>query len=259
MDRETALAAFDAQLRNVVRPSLGGGEFARVGNVIRCLNPAPNGWNGIEWADLDETNADQVIAEQIEFFRSRGRDFEWKYYSYDRPADLPDRLRAAGLVPGEEEALMVAEVTAVPTDLPAPEGIEIHEVVDDAGFELARQVHDEVFGGDHGPMIEGMRTRLRTDPGSLTMVLAMEGDQPVSASRVDFHVGTDFASLWGGGTLPRWRRRGIYRALVAHRTRMAAERGYTYLRTDALPTSRPILEKLGFVRISTTIPFTPQA
>jgi hypothetical protein len=33
---------------------------------------------------------------------------------------------------------------------------------------------------------------------------------------LDFHVGTDFASLWGGGTLP-WRHRGVFRSLVAHR------------------------------------------
>ncbi|HEY0454251.1 hypothetical protein [Actinophytocola sp.] len=259
MDREAALAAFDKQLRNVVRPSLGGGRFERAGNVIRCLNPTPNGWNGVEWADLTESNADEVIAEQIAFFTGHGRSFEWKFYAYDRPADLPDRLRAAGLAPGEEEALMVAAVEDIPTDLPVPEGIELRTVTDDAGLELSKRVHDEVFGGDHGPMIAGMRDRLRTDPDALAVVLAMAGDEPVCASRVDFHAGTDFASLWGGGTLPRWRRRGIYRAMVAYRTRLAAERGFTYLRTDALPTSRPILEKLGFVRISTTIPFTPPA
>ncbi len=256
MDRAAALAAFHEQLRNVERPGLGGGGFRRAGRVLRCLNPVPGGWNGVEWADLDESNADEVIAEQVAYFAAHGRSFEWKYYAYDRPEDLPDRLRAAGLEPGEEEALMVAGVAEVPAGLPAPEGVELRTVTDDAGLELARRVHDAVFGGDHAPMIAGMRDRLRADPDALAVVVALAGDEPVSAARVDFHPGTDFASLWGGGTLPRWRGRGIYRATVAHRARLAAERGFTYLRTDALPTSRPILEKLGFVRISTTIPFT---
>ena len=32
---------------------------------------------------------DAVIARAVDFFRWRGRPFEWKWYGYDRPADLP--------------------------------------------------------------------------------------------------------------------------------------------------------------------------
>ena len=51
------------------------------------------------------------------------------------------------------------------------------------------------------------------------------GETPISAGRVEFHHGTDFASLWGGGTLPAWRGRGVFRSLVAHRAALAAARG----------------------------------
>ena len=64
-----------------------------------------------------------------------------------------------------------------------------------------------------------------------------------------------FASLYGGATLPEWRSRGIYRALVAARARLAAARGVRYLLVDASDDSRPILERLGFVVIGTTTPF----
>jgi ribosomal protein S18 acetylase RimI-like enzyme len=255
IDRAQALAAFDAQLRDTVRPIADGGRFERAGSVIRCVSPSPDGWNGVEWSDLDETTADAAIAEQVAYFAGLGRSFEWKYYTHDRPADLPDRLRAAGFSPGEAEALMVARVADVPLDVPVPPGISLRTVTDDEGLDLARRVHDEVFGGDHGPMIAAVHARLHESPDALAVVLALAGDRPVSASRVEFHAGTEFASLWGGGTLPEWRRRGIYRAMVALRARLAAERGFTYLRTDALPASRPILEKLGFTRLSTTIPF----
>ena len=50
--------------------------------------------------------------------------------------------------------------------------------------------------------------------------------------------------------------RGLYRATVAKRAELARERGYRWLYSDALPTSRPILERLGFVAITTTTPFT---
>ncbi len=57
------------------------------------------------------------------------------------------------------------------------------------------------------------------------------------------------------GQLPAWRRRGVFRALVAHRATLASARGFRYLQVDALPPSRPILKRLGFVELATTTPF----
>ena len=74
-----------------------------------------------------------------------------------------------------------------------------------------------------------------------------------------FHSGTDFASLWGGSTLPSRRRQGIYRALVGRRATLAAERGYRYLQVDASPDSRPILERLGLRVLTTTTPYVWRA
>ena len=87
-------------------------------------------------------------------------------------------------------------------------------------------------------------------------MVALAGQTPIAAGRVEFHAGTDFASLWGGGTLPGWRGRGVFRALVAHRAALAAARGFRYLQVDASADSRPILERLGFVELATTTPFT---
>ena len=67
--------------------------------------------------------------------------------------------------------------------------------------------------------------------------------------------GTEFATLWGGATLPEWRRRGIYRATVAYRANLAARAGFRYLETDASDESRPILERLGFTAVTTTTPY----
>ena len=81
------------------------------------------------------------------------------------------------------------------------------------------------------------------------------GDVVVSAGWIRFPSGTDFATLWGGATLPAWRGRGIYRALVAHRAKLAAGRGRRYIEVDASDDSRPILERLGFVAVTTTTPY----
>ena len=86
-------------------------------------------------------------------------------------------------------------------------------------------------------------------------MVGWSGQTPVTAGRVEFHLGTDFASLWGGGTLPAWRHRGAFRSLVAHRAALASARGFRYLQVDASPESRSILHRLGFVKLATTTPF----
>ena len=47
----------------------------------------------------------------------------------------------------------------------------------------------------------------------------------------------------------------IYRAIVVYRANLAAQRGFRYLQVDASEESRPILERLGFLAVTTTTPF----
>ena len=93
------------------------------------------------------------------------------------------------------------------------------------------------------------------DPEAITIVVAEAGATVVCAAWIRFEQGSEFATLWGGATLPEWRRRGIYRATVAHRANVAAERGFRYLEVDASDESRPILERLGFQAVTTTTPY----
>jgi len=226
--------------------------------VVRWKTVGGEGWSGVVWSDLDADTADGVIAEQVRFFAERGEPFEWKLYSYERPPDLDQRLLAAGFVPEDPESLMVADAAAIAgRDGPAvapPDGVRLVPVTDEAGLGLMAEVHDQVFGPD--PQLRGLLTaQLRNSPGGTVLVLAMAGDEPVCSARVEFIPGTEFAGLWGGGTLPQWRGRGIYRALVAYRARLAAARGYRYLQVDASPQSRPILERLGFDCLAVTTPY----
>lgn len=253
VDQRAVLEALDDQLRNRVNHGLNGETIERAGAVIRCLGPA-DGWSGIVWSEVDESTADAVIADQLAYFAVHDRPFEWKFYSHDRPADLAERLHAAGLVAEPAEAVLVAETASVPDTQP-PEGIQLVPVTDADGVGMLVEVHDAVFGGDHRGLGDDLLARLRVTDDMVAPVLALADGKPVSAARVDFHLGTDFASLWGGGTLPEWRGKGIYRATVSFRARLAAERGFRYLRTDALPTSRPILERLGFHQLTTTVPY----
>ena len=67
--------------------------------------------------------------------------------------------------------------------------------------------------------------------------------------------GTRVAGLWGGSTLAAYRGRGIYRALVAQRARIALDRGYSIVQVDASDDSRPILQRLGLHIVGGTTPY----
>jgi GNAT superfamily N-acetyltransferase len=135
----------------------------------------------------------------------------------------------------DEETVVVAEAASL-----APPPPEVDLRVDGAAFV---DLHERVFG-----------RRYELDPDSVHVVAFVDG-APVSGGRIDFAGASVFAGLFGGATVPELRGRGLYRATVAKRAELARERGVPWLYVDALPTSRPILERLGFVRLTATTPF----
>ena len=118
------------------------------------------------------------------------------------------------------------------------------------------KLHDEVFGGDYSRLGRFLLDSLANRPDTLAAVIATAGVGPDRRGAGGVPRGHRFASLWGGGTLPGWRGRGVFRSLVAYRAAQAKARGYRYLQVDAMPASRPILRRLGFVELATTTPFT---
>jgi ribosomal protein S18 acetylase RimI-like enzyme len=257
LDAAAVLSDYDAQVRRGLHPDGSGAHGEWAGPVVRWSPVGGSGWSGVVWSDLEAGSADEVIAEQVAYFAGRGEQFEWKLYSYDQPPDLGERLAAAGFVAEEAEALMVAEAGQIAghggTDGVLPDGVRLVQVTDETGIQLMIDVHDRVFGPD--PQLRRSLTeQLRNSPDLEVLVLAMAGDDPVCSARVSFGA-TEFSGLWGGGTLPEWRGRGIYRAMVGYRARLAAARGYRYLQVDASPQSRPILERLGFACLAMTTPY----
>lgn len=239
------LERFDRQVRR--QPQ--GDRVEHDDSVIRLFD---RGWVGVAWSGLDAVSADAVIAREVERFAGLGP-WEWKLYSYDMPADLADRLLAAGFAAGEDESLLAAEIGDLRLDSPLPDGVELCEVHDERGVEAFLRVHTEAFGApadsDGRWLLDAVRM------GRQAAVVAMAGDRPISAGRVEFYPWTDFAGLYGGGTVPEWRRRGVFRAVVARRASVAADNGYRCLQVDAMAASRPILERMGFLRLGSTTPF----
>lgn len=254
MDNSEVLALFDRQMRETPPADGPSARVERAGRVVRQVGPDPV-WNAILWSDLDEECADREIAEQVRHFASQGREFEWKLYAHDTPGDLGERLLAAGFTAEPAEALMIARTEDQLAEVALPEGVELVPVTDTAGIALMTAVHEQAFGQDASRLARRMELQLAEAPDTLVAVVALADGVPVCAARMELVPGTEFAGLWGGGTAEAWRGKGIYRALVSYRARVAAERGYRFLQVDASDQSAPILHRLGFTRLSTTTPY----
>ena len=256
-DLAALLGAYNAQLRAHVHDPLPDSiRFERDGPLLRTLGFGGRGM--VEYRDLgglDGEELDELIARQVRLFTERGESFEWKLHGHDRPADLPERLRAAGFVPEDMETVLIAPVSAIGIEAGVPDGVVVREVSEPLDLGRIAQMEEAIWGDDHGWVVDNLGEERAADPDGLRIFIAEAGDAVVCAGWVRFPSGTEFATLWGGGTLPAWRGRGIYRALVAHRARLAAERGCRYLEVDASDDSRPILERLGFVAVTTTTPY----
>ncbi|WDZ87315.1 GNAT family N-acetyltransferase [Micromonospora cathayae] len=258
LDASTLRTAYDNQLRpDVPDPVPDGVTVERDGPLTRIVGLDHRGF--LTYRDLDGLTGaelDALIVRQRDLFRGRGEAVEWKLHGHDEPADLPARLRAAGFVPEEPETVVVGAVAPLAAAIPViPEGVRLREVADRADLERIAAMEAEVWGSDRSHLVDGLAREIATDPQALTVVVAEAGETVVSAGWVRYPPGTGFATLWGGSTLPRWRRRGVYRALVTHRARLAGQRDRALLQVDASAQSRPILERLGFVPVTTTTPY----
>lgn len=238
MDVREIRDRFDAEVR-ASPPAQIGRASAWFDGVLRHTGS----YNFIDWWDFGEARAFEIAAREAAFYRPLG-DLKWKVYGHDAPANLGDALAAAGFAVESRETFVALDL-ASPPDWPAtPAGVEVRRIEDRAGVEDMVAVGAAAFGDPRSWSVDALTARL-ADP-TLSIYVAYADGRPVTSGRLEFFPGTLFCGLYGGGTVPEARGRGVYRALVAARAAEARRQGYRYLAVDARETSRPILERLGF-------------
>jgi GNAT superfamily N-acetyltransferase len=254
------LSAYDGQLRGSAECDAGA-QSDRDGPLVRVHYPRRGFVSYRTLEGIDAAELDELIARQIEHFAARGEAFEWKTRGHDKPVDLPQRLRAAGFVPEDPETVLIGVTADLATDPALPEGVSLRAVIHDADLHRIAGLESAVWAADRSWLADDLRQRIAAAPDEIEILVADTDHVVVSAAWLVYKPGTDFAGLWGGATLAGWRGRGIYRALVARRAQLAVARGVKYLQVDASDNSRPILERLGFVAVTTTTPYvwTPPA
>jgi hypothetical protein len=255
----------DEQLRDAYDDQLRGEGETPSAIAVTRLGPVrlvtfAGGRGFVTYRDLGGADAGEIgllVAGALAHFRRRPEitRVEWKTRGHDRAPGLHEALIEHGFVADECESIMIGEATALVGDFPLPPGVTLRAVTDEADVRAMSAMQDEVFGdAPSDEMANALLRRLGLDDGMELWVAEADGEI-VSAGRLEPVRGTEFAGIWGGATLEAWRGRGIYRALTSARARSALAHGASLIHSDSTEYSRPILERSGFARVSTTTPY----
>lgn len=247
-------------------------------NVVRFVSDGESG-SFISFFEVPSQDADQLIQQEIAYFTTLGKDFEWKVFSTDEPAGFGEKLVSQGFVKESTESFMILPLpvsqateteTETETDAVAveieptrfepdlalrSEAVSVVEVIDEAGIRAAMSVQEQVFGGNWEDHTAELIATKQKRPDDLKIYVVFDAEMPVSSAWLRFTEGSPFAGLWGGATLDSHRGKGCYSALVKRRIRDAMAKQKQYLTIDASEMSRVIVEKHGFQHVATTSPY----
>jgi N-acetylglutamate synthase-like GNAT family acetyltransferase len=250
------LAAYDDQLRGAPPTPPAGVTYEKDGPLLRIVGETRGFVTGPRDLGLRGPELDELIARQRDFFAARGEGVEWKIRGHDEPADLTDRLRAAGFVPEDQETVLIGRTEEMTAGEPVlPEGITVRRVGEESDLRRVGVMESAIWGIDLTWLATELLGRITATPDELAVYVAEADGEVISAAWLVFYGDAEFAGLRGGSTLAEWRGKGIYRALVATRAALAAARGVPYLHVDATDDSAPILRRLGFRAVTTTTPY----
>ena len=219
--------------------------------------PIP-GPNSVSWIRCRPDEADEVIREARATIAPRHLPVMWTLDPETEPPDFADHLAAHGIHPdpqGSEFAVMVLPIDAT-LEAPPVDGLEIRDALADLPtFTSAVAAGAEAFGQVPSPlqargakeemaMLERRRLNMLA-AGNRHWLLALVDSEPAGAGGLAlFPPGG--ATVNGGAVRPKFRGRGIYRALVAARLEIARRAGVAGLAVWGGDMSGPILAGLGF-------------
>ncbi|MBX3144238.1 MAG: hypothetical protein KF813_10810 [Trueperaceae bacterium] len=251
------LRAYDDDLRTEAEV-VGAASVTREGPLWIAVYSSGRGF--VTYRDLgnaDSCEIARLVAFAREYFErdTRVQKAEWKTRGHDAAPGLHEALVANGFVPDEPESVMVGRAEGLAGEVPLPAGVTLRNIRSEADVRAMCDLQDRVFGDVASEdWTTELIERAASDDAFQLWVAEANGEM-VSSGRLEPIPGTAFAGLWGGGTLSEWRGKGIYRALTAARARAALSLGRTLLHSDSTEFSRPILERSGMVKVTTTTPY----
>lgn len=228
-----------------------GGAVHDEGDLVRFRSGAPIPiWNGVATARLDPTVAEDRIRHALACFASDAVPMTWHLGPGSRPTDLEARLERHGLVRGAASVGMTMSIPAATLPAAPPE-LTVRVVATDADLKswidvlsASFEIPAPVTGADlfrRGCAHQALR------PGSpfRYYVACWEGE-PVASAQL--FLDGESAGIYGVGTIPGHRRRGIGAAVTAALLRDAAALGHERAVLASTQMALGVYTELGFVR-----------
>ncbi|MCW2815429.1 MAG: family N-acetyltransferase [Nocardioides sp.] len=257
LDAAALLTAYDAQLRGAAElPSAE--KLDRHGPLVWGLFAGGRGF--VTYHDLGGATGDELR----ELVRATAQHYqddpevtqvEWKTRGHDHAPGLHELLVEHRFVPDEPETVMVGRSEDLVSDAELPDGVTVRRISEPDDVRRMCAMADEAFGDRSPGMAEALLGRLASGRDDMELWVAEADGRIVSCGRLEPVADSEFAGLWGGATSAAWRSRGIYRVLTSERARSALRRGRTLMNSDCTEYSRPILERAGMVKVTTTTPY----
>jgi N-acetylglutamate synthase-like GNAT family acetyltransferase len=207
--------------------------------------------NLVGLSQLTPENADATIQQVRDLFAREQKVFGWLLGPHSTPADLRQRLGAAGFVKVVELAGMV--LTDLQVSIPTASDVHIR-VATEEELELASRVLAQGYPAPEDVCRQFTLLFLRHMEQLHARVYLAHVDgvkEPVAYAAKIHLPDQPIVQLFSSATLPAWRHRGIYRSLVARRLADAHRDGARAAIVQAArDSSAPICQKLGFTELS---------
>ena len=251
-----ALIDFANQRRQEPAPGIEVIVTPRYRASIQPDFPIP-GPNSVSWIRCQADDAGEVIREARTIFAPRHLPFAWILEPGVEPPDFADHLVANGAHPdphGAEAQVMVLPAEAA-VEAPPIAGLEIQDaLIDLETFRKADAAAAEAFEAaeptaeaDYLAMLDRRRQNFRAEGNRHWLLATVDGEPAGAAGIILYPPGG--AIINGGSVRPKFRGRGIYRALVAARLEIGRRAGVAGLIVWGGDMSAPILAGLGFEKV----------
>jgi GNAT superfamily N-acetyltransferase len=209
-----------------------------------------HGRHGGAWSNVacrirfDEATVGPSVAATRRWFAAHDvGEFRWLIGPSASPDGVAALLQERGASLDEDEPELTAMV--LDREPPVVPGVLVRRVTTFADYLRMEEMREAVFGSRD---IDDDERRARWSEfeaaGSLAYLARVDGTPVSFGIMVPTEAGPML--LAGGVTLPEYRGRGAYRALIRARWDAAQRVGAPALVTQAQAASRPILERLGF-------------
>lgn len=227
---------------------LPGARFAREPGLTWYVTPIVSPmFAGAMRFQLTDDEVDPAIDRVAAEMTAAGVPFAfWWTGPETKPADLGERLVARGMAPWDVDAPGMAVELDRLRDEPAPDGVRIEQVTDEAGL---RDWAVAFVAGMEVPAFAGQAwveatLQLGVQHAPWRLLTAYLRDRPVAVAGVIGAAGV--ASVYAVATAPEARRLGIGGAITAAGLRMMRAEGYQWGALFSSELGESVYRRLGF-------------